>query len=71
MLKWFGTVTGLVGALILALNIPISGWGWVLFCVSSFAWTVAGTVMREPSIALLQAGFLVVDLIGVWRWLIV
>lgn len=71
VLKWVGTATGLVGALILALNIPISGWGWALFVVSSFAWTIAGVAMREPSIALLQFGFLIVDMIGVWRWLIV
>ena len=68
-LKWFGTVTGIVGAAILALNIPISGWGWVLFGASSAAWTIAGIIMREPSLTLLQAGFFVVDLVGVWRWL--
>jgi len=69
-LKWVGTATGLVGALVLALNLPISGWGWVLFAVSSSAWTAAGLMMREPSLVLLQGGFLAVDLIGVWRWLI-
>lgn len=68
-LKWFGTITGLVGAGILALNIPISGWGWVLFAVSSVAWAVAGLIMREPLLAALQAGFFVVDLVGIWRWL--
>lgn len=69
-LKWFGTVTGIVGAGILALNIPISGWGWVLFALSSVSWTAAGLMMREWSLALLQGGFLVVDLVGIWRWLI-
>ena len=68
--KWFGTVTGLVGAAILALNIPISGWGWVLFALSSVSWTTAGLTMRDWSLALLQGGFLIVDLVGVWRWLI-
>jgi hypothetical protein len=70
-LKWFGTITGLIGALILALNLPFSGWGWVLFGTSSFAWTIAGIMMREPSLTLLQGGFLAVDLVGVWRWLLV
>jgi hypothetical protein len=69
-LKWFGTVTGIVGAAILALNIPISGWGWVLFALSSVCWTAAGLIMREWSLALLQGGFLAVDLVGIWRWLI-
>lgn len=69
--KWFGTLTGVAGALILALNIPISGWGWVLFAVSAAAWTAAGMAMREYSLAVLQGTFLIVDLIGIWRWLIV
>ena len=71
VLKWFGTVTGVAGAMILALNIPISGWGWVLFALSALAWTIAGLVQRETSLVVLQGAFLVVDLIGIWRWLIV
>ena len=69
-IKWFGTVTGLVGAAILALNIPISGWGWVLFALSSVSWTAAALMMREWSLAMLQGGFLAVDLVGIWRWLL-
>ena len=70
-LKWFGTLTGVVGAAILALNIPISGWGWVLFAASALAWTVAGAVQRDASLVVLQGAFLAVDLVGIWRWLIV
>jgi len=70
-IKWFGTATGVAGALVLALNIPISGWGWVLFGVSSLCWTIAGAVMRDYSLVVLQATFLVVDIIGIWRWLII
>lgn len=55
----------------LAFNIPISGWGWVLFAVSALAWTIAGLVMREYSLVMLQGGFLAVDLIGIYRWLLV
>lgn len=70
-LKWTGTVTGIAGALILALNLPLSGWGWVLFAISALAWTIAGIVLKELSLVLLQAGFLVVDMIGIYRWLVV
>jgi len=69
-LQWFGTFTGVAGALILALNIPVSGWGWVLFAVSAAAWTAAGFAIRDYSLVVLQGAFLVVDLIGIWRWLI-
>ena len=69
--KWVGTTTGVLGALILALNIPLSGWGWTLFLISSLSWTFAGVVMKDMSLAVLQFAFVVVDIIGVWRWLIV
>ncbi len=69
-LKWIGTITGLVGALILAVNLPLSGWGWVLFAASALAWTIAGIVMREYSLVLLQGGFFIVDLLGIYRWLL-
>ncbi len=70
-LKWTGTLTGVAGALILALNLPFSGWGWVLFAISALTWTIAGIVMRELSLVLLQVGFLVVDVLGIYRWLVV
>tara|TARA_Y100000588_G_scaffold317278_1_gene346289 strand:- start:286 stop:561 length:276 start_codon:yes stop_codon:yes gene_type:complete len=70
-LKWFGTATGVIGALILALNLPVSGWGWVLFAFSSFSWTIAGAVMKDYSLMVLQLAFLIVGLIGIWRWLII
>lgn len=69
-LKWLGTITGVLGALMLALNIPVSGWGWVLFTISSVSWTVAGLVLRDTSLVVLQGAFVAVDLLGVWRWLI-
>lgn len=70
-LKWLGTVTGVLGALVLALHIPVSGWGWVLFLISSVSWTVAGMALRDMSLVVLQGAFVAVDLLGVWRWLIV
>lgn len=34
-LKWIGAATGIAGATMIAANPPISGWGIVLFLVSS------------------------------------
>ena len=71
VLKWVGTATGVIGALILALNLPLSGWGWVLFAVSSLCWTIAGVAMRDYSLVVLQSAFFIVDILGIWRWLII
>ena len=71
VLKWVGTATGVIGAFILAVNLPLSGWGWVLFATSSLCWTIAGMVMHDYSLVVLQSAFFVVDIVGIWRWLIV
>ena len=36
--EWTGSVMGLVGAFLLALNTQISGWGFVAFLASNLFW---------------------------------
>ena len=69
-LKWIGTALAVVGALAIALNIPYSGWGFVAFLVSSISWSIAGFMMKEPCLVVLQGTFVVINLIGIYRWLI-
>ena len=68
VIKWIGTATGVIGAVLVAANVGMVGWGFVIWAVSSASWVVAGYVMREPSLVLLQGVFLAVDLAGIWRW---
>ena len=70
-LKWTGTGTGIAGAIWVALNIATSGWGFVLFAISAALWTMAGWFMREPSLVVLQFTFFAIDILGIYRWLIV
>ncbi len=69
-LKWTGTATGIAGALWIALNVATSGGGVSLFVISATCWTVAGRMMREPSLVLLHGVFLAINLLGIYRWLI-
>ena len=69
-LKWIGTALAIVGALAIALNIPYSGWGFVAFLVSSVSWSIAGFMMKEPSLVVLQGTFVAINLVGIYRWLI-
>lgn len=70
MLKWLGTAAGILGALLVAANIPSSGWGFVLFLVSSLSWSAAGLLMREPSLVALNATFVAINILGIVRWLL-
>jgi len=70
-LKWIGTGTGIAGAILIALNIGAVGIGFVLFTISSSLWTYAGWAHREMSLVVLQGVFLVIDVVGVYNWLVV
>ncbi len=66
--KWSGTGAGISGAILIALNFGVVAYGFAFFLVSSLIWLVAALVQREPSLAVLQATFTVINVIGLWRW---
>ncbi len=70
--KWLGTVAGIVGALLVALNVggTIVGIGFICFAISAVAWVVAGWRMGEPSLVAMHGVFLAINLLGIWRWLV-
>jgi hypothetical protein len=67
--KWIGTATGMVAAVLIAVNIGAEAYGFGLFLVSSVLWTWAGWMHRETSLALLEGTFTVINIIGLYRWL--
>jgi hypothetical protein len=70
VIKWVGTFSGIAGSLLVALNISISGYGFILFTISSISWGVAAWIMKETSLLMLQSVFFVVNIIGISRWLL-
>lgn len=68
--KWLGTITGIAAGLLVALNLPISGYAFVLGAASSLSWGLAAIGMREWSLCFLQGAGLVINAIGIWRWLL-
>lgn len=70
-LKWVGAATGMIGAIMIAMNLPGSGYGFVLFSISAICWTIVGWQLREMSLVLLNLVFLGIDGLGIYRWLLV
>ena len=68
MLEWGGTITGLAGASFLALNVPWSGWGFVAFMFSNMFWATFAVLRGYKGLLLLQAGFTITSLTGIYRW---
>lgn len=69
VLKWIGTGFGALGALLIALNLPESGWAFIFFLISSVAWFAAGLIMRERALWALNLVFIGIDTLGIGRWL--
>jgi hypothetical protein len=66
--KWIGAGAGISGAVLIALNLGVVGYGFVLFLASSLLWSVVGLVQREPSLVVLQGAFTAINVMGVYRW---
>ena len=69
-IKWVGTLTGAAGALLISLNIPESGWAFVLFLLSSLSWTCAGLMSKDSALWSLNLVFVVIDIVGISRWIL-
>ena len=68
-MEWMGCIFGAVGALMLATNTRISGWGFVLFLVSNACWIAFGVIEGRPSIYFMQVIMTGTSLLGVFRWI--
>jgi hypothetical protein len=70
LLEALGALSGLAGALMLAMHRRWSPYGWVAFLVSNaflgaFAWQASLWWLFAQ-----QAGFTITSAIGIWRWLL-
>jgi hypothetical protein len=70
VLKWMGTLGGIMGAFLVAANVPISGWGYIPFLIGAGALVGWGLFIREPAVWILNGVYCVANLIGIWRWLL-
>lgn len=67
--EWVGAAAGGLGALMLAINVSWSAYGWLLFLASNVSWIVYAIQRRVRSVLLMQLVFTSTSLTGVYRWL--
>jgi len=68
VIKWIGTAAGVSGAILIALNLGIVGYGFALFLLSSSLWLTAAVAERETSLLVLQVAFTAINVLGLCRW---
>ena len=71
--QWFSTGAATIAAIIVAARFTprITGYGFVIFTASSIGWIVAGTMDSTPSLIVQNVVLTVINLFGVYRWLII
>lgn len=68
LLQYLGSATGIIGALLLALNIESSRFGYVAYLVSNVAWLAFGWLFSVQGLVIMQSVFLVTTIIGLRNW---
>ena len=67
-LKIFGTLMGIIGAIFIASNTSITGFGFIIFLLSSCSWFKVAIEMKEFNLAMLQFTFILINIFGIARW---
>lgn len=70
VLEWIGTIAGIGGALAMSAHKPWSAWAYAAWLVSSVCLTAFGVLGGYVGLALLQAVFTVINVFGIYRWLV-
>ena len=70
LLEWTGVTIGIVAAILLASNIAISGWAFVLYLISSIMLAIWGFYRKAYGIMLQNLIFIGINTLGIYRWLL-
>ena len=70
MINWIGSISGILGALLLSLNIPASKYGYIMFLISAIFLTFSFTRQKNYAMILQQSIFLIINSIGVYSWIL-
>jgi hypothetical protein len=68
---WIAPAATMIAAIMTAANLGarVTGWGFAVFAVGAVAWIVVGASTGQHNLLWSNAFLLLVDMIGVWRWL--
>ena len=69
--EWIAPGATTLAAVLVAANLGtrITGFGFIAFAIGSVGWLVIGAVTDQPTLLWQNAVLLVINLVGVWRWL--
>ena len=71
-LEWIAAIGTMCAAALIAADLGrrATGWGFVLFCAVSVTWIVSGMTSGAMPIAAMNAVLLLINVWGVWQYLL-
>lgn len=68
---WVAPIATMMAAIMTAANLGsrVTGWGFVVFSIGAVAWILVALGTGQSNLLYSNAFLLLVDVIGVWRWL--
>jgi hypothetical protein len=68
---WIAPAATMIAAMMTAANLGarVTGWGFVVFTIGAIAWIIVAAASGQNNLLFSNAFLLVVDVIGIWRWL--
>jgi hypothetical protein len=69
--SWIAPAATMIAAIMTAANLGsrVTGWGFAVFSIGAIAWMVVAAATGQQNLLISNAFLLLVDLVGVWRWL--
>jgi sporulation protein YlmC with PRC-barrel domain len=68
---WIAPIATAVAAIMTASNLGtrVTGWGFVVFSISSLAWIIVALATDQTNLLLTNGFLMLVNIVGIWRWL--
>lgn len=70
MSMWLGSILGVLGAILLSINIGISPYGYLLMFISAFILTLCFYSSKLYPMLFQQLLFLTINAIGIFSWVL-
>jgi nicotinamide riboside transporter PnuC len=68
MFGWIGSFTGIIGAILVAMNFEFSKFGYIFFIISSITWGIQASKNKDKALLLINVAFTIINSIGIYRW---
>ena len=69
--QWVAPIATTIAAIMVAANLgtKLTGYGFIVFSIGAVGWIAIGCFTHQPNLLWQNAFLLLVNLVGVWRWL--